>query len=190
MAGDEPPGTRACVTPWRLEQNRRSHMTGIETIRYAIQMSDWLAGQLLDDVKDAPLTQPTPRGGNHPLWVAGHLAHTVGSLFQMLTGEANPLEHWTPLFAGGTQPATDASAYPSYEEVLGQFRRLRAQNLKRLESMSDADLEKPAPFFGTVGKACVGLALHVMLHLGQVADTRRVLGRTPLINAAPPEAAM
>lgn len=35
---------------------------------------------MIEDMKDAPLTFPTPKGGNHPLWVLGHLAYSEGSL--------------------------------------------------------------------------------------------------------------
>lgn len=160
-------------------------MRATEIVRNAMQMGEKLATTMLDDMRDAPLTQPTPKGGNHPLWVAGHLALAEGSLFHMLSGEPNPFERWAPLFAGGTEPTADASRYPAYDEVLAGFRRLRAANLKRLDGMDDAALDRPEPTFGTIGKACTAIAMHAMLHLGQVADARRVLGRKPFLSGPP-----
>ena len=53
-------------------------MNRIELIRWALKMTDDATAQLVEDMRDAPLTQPTPGGkgggGNHPLWVLGHLA--------------------------------------------------------------------------------------------------------------------
>jgi hypothetical protein len=164
-------------------------MNAIDVVRNALQMSDKLANTMLEDMRDAPLTQPTARGGNHPLWVIGHLALTEGRLHQMLSGEPNPLDHWSGLFDGGTEPGTDASRYPAFDEVLGKYRQLRAANLKKLDGMDDAGLDRPQRNFGTVGKALTAIAMHQMLHLGQVADARRVAGRKPFFSG-PPEPTM
>jgi hypothetical protein len=164
-------------------------MNAIDVVRNALQMSDKLANTMLEDMRDAPLTQPTARGGNHPLWVIGHLAITEGQLHHMLSGEPNPVEHWSGLFAGGTEPSTDASRYPAFDQVLGKYRQLRAANMKRLDGMDDAALDRPARAFGTVGKALTAIAMHQMLHLGQVADARRTAGRKPFFSG-PPEPTM
>jgi len=164
-------------------------MKAIEVVRHALEMGDKLANTFLEDMRDNPLTQPTARGGNHPLWVVGHLAYTEGQLYQLLSGERNPVEQWSNLFAGGTEPTSDASRYPAFGDVLAKYRQLRAGTLKRLEGLDDAALDRPAPSFGTVGKALTAIAMHQMLHLGQVADARRVAGRTPFFSG-PPEPKM
>jgi hypothetical protein len=161
-------------------------MNAIDVVRNALQRSDQLANAMFEDMRDVPLTQPTARGGNHPLWVIGHLTHAEGQLHQVLLGEPNPVEHWSNLFAGGTEPATDASRYPAFAEVLGKYRQLRAVTMKKLESLDDAALDRPTRTFGTVGKALTAIAMHQMLHLGQVADARRTMGRKPF-SSGPPE---
>jgi len=110
-------------------------------------------------------------------------------LHQLLSGEPNPVEQWSDLFAGGTEPSADASRYPAFDEELGKYRHLRAANMKRLDSMDDAALDRPARAFGTVGKALTAIAMHQMLHLGQVADARRTAGRKPFFSG-PPEPTM
>jgi hypothetical protein len=50
-------------------------MTAIEVIRTAMAMSEKSTMSLIEDMRDAPLTQPTSRGGNHPLWVLGHITY-------------------------------------------------------------------------------------------------------------------
>src|SRR5207248_5467326 len=49
-------------------------MKTVEFIRMSLDMSAAMTMGLIDDMKDQPLTFPTPKGGNHPLWVMGHLA--------------------------------------------------------------------------------------------------------------------
>src|SRR5262245_18995683 len=117
-------------------------MQAIELVRWTLQTTDRLTSKLVEDMRDAPLTQPTSRGGNHPLWILGHLALVEGAIPQILLGKDNPVEHWSPLFGMGTQPTTDANAYPAFEDVLGTYRDLRAKNLELLDEIGDAGLDR------------------------------------------------
>jgi hypothetical protein len=164
-------------------------MKAIDLIRWALRMADGLTSRLVEDMRGAPLTQPTPRGGNHPLWVLGHLALVEGAIPQILLGEPNPVEHWRPLFGQGSQPSADPGAYPPFDDVLGTYRDLRAKNLARLDAIGDEGLDQapmaaPPGFeeeFRTFGRTFLTIAQHQMLHLGQIADARRAAGRTPLL---------
>ena len=66
-------------------------MKAIDLIRQALQICDRAVIGLAEDMRDSPLTQPTPRGGNHPLWVLGHITFVEGNLPHILTGEPHPL---------------------------------------------------------------------------------------------------
>jgi hypothetical protein len=167
-------------------------MKAIELVRWALERADGLTSKLVEDMRDASLTQPTSSGGNHPLWILGHLALVEGSLPKILFGEANPVEHWGPLFAPGTQPMTDATSYPSFDEVLATYRDLRAKNLGLLDEIGDAGLDRapkavPPGFedeMRTIGRTFLTIAQHQMLHLGQITDARRAAGRKPLFRRA------
>lgn len=161
-----------------------------DMIRFALSLSrDW-AAQQVTDLADAPMTSPTPAGGNHPTWVVGHMALSEAGLLAMITGEPNPLEHWQPLFSGGTTPSRDASAYPAYSEVRAAYEQARARTLAYLDALTDADLTRgpravPAelaqdPSFASVGRLLLFIAVHQMAHFGQLADARHALGRAPL----------
>jgi hypothetical protein len=164
-------------------------MKTIDLVRGAMHMADKVTARLADDMRDAPLTRPTGRGGNHPLWLLGHLAVVEGAIPQVVFGEPNPVGHWEKLFGQGTTPSDDAAAYPDYEEVLGTYRDLRKKNLARLEAIGEAGLdEAPAavpPGFEdemrTVGQTYLTIAMHQMIHYGQLADARRAAGRQPFI---------
>jgi hypothetical protein len=163
-------------------------MRAIDAIRFAMEMSHQATMRLIEDMRDAPLTPPTARGGNHPLWVLGHLTLVEGSVPQVLFGERNPVERWAPLFGPGTEPTDDASAYPAFDEVLRTYHDLRARNMKLLEDLGESALDRPtkAPPPGledvlrTVGLTFLTFALHQMNHRGQVADARRAAGRKPI----------
>jgi hypothetical protein len=162
-------------------------MKEIDLIRWTLRKTDeWTVGAA-EDMRDAPLTQPTARGGNHPLWLLGHLAVVEGSIPQILFGEPNPVELWRPLFGQGTRPTTEAGAYPPFDEVLATYRDLRAKNLARLEEIGEEGLDlAPAavpPGFEdemrTRGHTLLVIALHQMSHLGQLTVARRAAGREP-----------
>jgi hypothetical protein len=69
---------------------------------------------------------------------------------------------------------------------------LRQRNLNLLESLSEADLDKPVKAppkgrereFATFGSTFLVLALHQAMHRSHVTDALRAAGRTALATAA------
>ena len=167
-------------------------MKSIELLRWSMKMTDEALAHLVEEMREAPLTQPTSRGGNHPLWVVGHLAVLEGSIPGILLGAEggeNPVEHWRPLFGTGTEAKPDGGLYPAFDEVLSKFRALRQRNLSLLERFGEAGLDDrpkavPPGFEDamiSVGHTYLLLCLHQMVHYGQVADARRAAGLKPLV---------
>lgn len=168
-------------------------MKAIDLIRWAMQLTEQGTAAMVAELRNAPLTQPTPGakggGGNHPLWTLGHLCVIEGGIPHILLGQPNPVEHWKPLFAAGTQPTTDARAYPSFDEVLRTYRELRARNLKLLDEIGESGLDRapknvPPGFedaMTSFGRTFLLTALHNMVHYGQIADARRVAGLKPML---------
>ena len=168
-------------------------MQAIELIRWAMQLTDEGTAALVADMRDCPLTPSTPGAkggdGNHPIWLLGHLAFIEGDIPRTLLGEPNRVAHWAELFAPGTQPRADADGYPSFDEVLNTYRDLRKRNLKLLDEIGEAGLDRipkaPPPGFEdvmkTFGHTFLLITLHNMVHYGEIADARRVAGRKPLM---------
>jgi hypothetical protein len=164
-------------------------MNAIDHIKMSLEMSKgWVMG-LAADAESVAMTAPTPNGGNHPLWCVGHLAFAEGNLVhKYIKGEANPLAEWEELFGRGSTPIDDASKYPSFQELMGKFEAVRADTMALLDTLTDADLDKPthvegemAEFFGTVGKCLAVIPIHCGFHGGQIADARRAAGKPPLM---------
>jgi uncharacterized damage-inducible protein DinB len=168
-------------------------MKAMELVRWAMRMTEQGTAALVADMRDEPLTCATPgaRGGdgNHPIWLLGHLAYIEGAVQHVLLGESNPVEQWGPLFAPGTRATQDAGKYPTFDEVLGKYRELRAANLRMLEALGEAGLDRPPKWvppgfedsMKTAGQTLLLICLHNMVHYGQIADARRVAGRKPLM---------
>lgn len=166
-------------------------MKATDLIRDQIETCKRMTVGLLADMLDAPLTFPTPHGGNHPTWVAGHLVYAESNLIRhVLYGETNPLLEWKALFGGGSEPTDDAGKYPPLGDLLGKWDEVRTHTLQVLSKLTDVDLDKPSAsppqgredFFGTFGKVFSVVAMHPMMHRGQVADARRALGRERLMS--------
>jgi hypothetical protein len=163
-------------------------MKTVDFIRMGLEFGGTRVLELIDDVKDQPFTFPTPKGGNHPLWILGHLAWAEGFLLQVMLDRPNPLAHWKELFGPGSEPTADATRYPSFEEARKLFLEQRAKTLSLLNELTDADLDRPSkgcppdfvPVLGTYGQCFLMLVLHPQMHRGQVTDARRALGRKPL----------
>ena len=147
----------------------------------------WMEALLADLEEGDLVAAPTVKGGNHPLWVIGHLTVSEASIVSgMIKGEEPQLSaEWGSLFGMGSQPVSDASQYPTKTELLEALETVRAQTLDLLARLADADLDKPsatAPnqeLFGTVGRCLATLLNHQTFHVGQIADARRALGRKP-----------
>ena len=166
-------------------------MNAIDVIKLSLENSrGWTMG-LFMDIKDQPMVQATSSGGNHPMWLLGHIVHSESNLLDgFIQGKPNRFPELESNFAMGTSPSTDASEYPSMDELFAIWDEVRAATIEYLNSLSDADLDKPShapeafsPGFATVGGCFTGICIHASFHAGQVADCRRAAGRTPLFAA-------
>ena len=164
-------------------------MTSIDFLKMSLAVSnDWIFG-LAKDMADAPLTLPTPKGGNHPLWCVCHLAYSEANFVSVLVkGEKHPFPEWEEIFKPGSEVSNDAAKYPSYEEALKKLEEVRAATLTFLETLTEADLDKPShaegemkEWFGTVGVCLSIIPIHFAFHGGQIADARRAAGRPPMM---------
>jgi hypothetical protein len=163
-----------------------------DAIRFALTVSNGAVLNVIDEMSGAATTFPTPNGGCHPLWVLGHLTLVEGMVPEILFGEKNAAGEWQPYFGENSEPVADAKAYPPFAEVREKYRQLRERNLKLLESLSEADLDRPTKTppkgrekeFATYGQSFLVLALHQAMHRGNVTDARRAAVRTALATQA------
>jgi uncharacterized damage-inducible protein DinB len=164
-------------------------MSTVKYLRHGLETSRMMILKLIDDMKDAPLQMPTSNGGNPPLWILGHLTYAESNIIEhIIKGNENPLIKWKETFGAQREPSANLDEYPSWSEVRAKFDEVRANTLAFVDSLSESDLssttKNPPPgreaMFGTTGACLSTAAMHTMMHYGQVADSRRMLGRKPV----------
>lgn len=162
-------------------------MTAKDVIRAALGAADMTLLSLVKDLSgDELVAQPTAAGGNHALWVLGHVGFGEEAIVRkaVLGEEAGLSEEVRKKYDMGSTPTPNAADYHGVAELLAQCAKARALTLATLEALSDEEMDAAplyaADLFKTKGGTLAFLAVHQAFHAGQVADVRRSLGKKPL----------
>jgi len=156
-------------------------------IKLCIDMGKMVTDSYLADLSDADLLKRPCPGINHIAWQIGHLIAAEHSMVNAVAPGSMP-----DLPAGFTEKHSKEMAqsdnpadFLKKDEYIQIMNAQREGTLKVLAAQSDADLDKPAPkpfdhFLGSVGALFSLQGSHWLMHHGQWAVIRRVLGRPPL----------
>jgi uncharacterized damage-inducible protein DinB len=162
-------------------------MNAHDPIREMLGTSRYVMSSYLQDLSDADLlVRPVP-GAHHAAWQLGHL---IVSERKMV--EAIAPGHGVTLPAGFEEAhpkdAGHANASPGFSKQAYQdlMQRQREKTLQALASFSAEDLSKPGPeamraYASRVGSIFSMVAGHELMHSGQIAVIRRVLGKPVVI---------
>ena len=159
-------------------------MQKIDMVRHALRMADGGFVGLVDGLREHPMARPSLAGGNHAVWTLGHVTFIELAVPGILFGRPHPKPEWASLFQMGSECLCDPARYPAFDDLLSAYRSARAATLALLDSVGDARLADPpaAPPPGfeaemaTVGQTLQVIAMHQMMHMGQLADVRRAVG--------------
>jgi DinB family protein len=141
----------------------------------------------LADLTDAEiLVRPVP-GTNHIAWQLGHLISAEHDMMEAVRPKSMPElpSGFREKHKKETATSDDPKAFFTKAQYVEAVNKQRAGTLALLETMSDAELDQPAPealksFLKTVGEAFTMQGTHWVMHAGQWAVVRRKLGRPPL----------
>ena len=141
--------------------------------RLDVPLSDWFA---------------MPGGVSHVAWQVGHVAMAEYRLclerLRPRTAEDGALisDEFLKMFGREALPS-DVTGFTA-EEIRAVFDRVHARVMEELPSYPDADLDlaplRPHPLFTTRIAGLRYAPLHEMIHCGQVAMIRRLLGMKPI----------
>jgi DinB superfamily len=144
---------------------------------------------LLSDVDPADWFRMPSEGVTHVAWQVGHLAFAEYRLVLERVRGVRPADAallppaYFPLFGRDSTPDPDPAKYPSASEIRAVFDRVHEQVLHDLAGHPEADLDAPVltPHRLTKTKREVlsWCSHHEMVHAGQIALLRRLLGRRP-----------
>ncbi len=163
-------------------------MHSIEFIVRSLNASGEMLKMTLADMSDADLlTRPCP-SANHPLWQLGHLCVAETNLLNGFKPNCMPElpSGFADRFANKkTNNIDDPKLLATKQQVVDLFVKTRQATIAAVQTLSESDLDKPAPeqfrkFFATIGDLVNLQTTHVMMHLGQIQVARRKLGKPVL----------
>jgi len=156
----------------------------------SMQFARGYTRQLLNGIgPDEWFWQPK-EGVTHLAWQAAHLAVAeYGLAIKRLRGEKPDDEQVIPgvfltRFGRSSVPDPDLASNPSVREILAVMDRVHDEAIRELSHYTDADLdvpsEPPHPAFTTKLGALGWCSQHELIHAGQIALLRRLMGKPPL----------
>lgn len=159
-------------------------MNAKDALRLSIDAGTTVSMGYLSDLTDAELmTRPCP-GCNHLNWQLGHLIKAENHHLSVIAPElSKPLPAgFAEKYTNETAGIDDPAAFCTKAELLRVAGEQRAATLSALEKIDDAELEKPSGIEYAPTKAAVFTlqGTHWLMHAGQWAVARRLLGRPPL----------
>ena len=163
-------------------------MNSLQAIKNSIQTADMVCGAYLEDLTDEEMMKRPHPKCNHINWQVGHLIASDNMMANgCLPGTLPDLpEGFADKYSKETIGNDDQSAFHTKSELMDVYKKQRELVLAKLDSMSEADLDQPAPesmqaYAPTVGAALNMLGGHWMMHAGQWVVVRRELGRDIVI---------
>jgi len=160
-------------------------------LQEALEQIDFARRYTLERIETVPLAEwftITPGGVSHIAWQVGHLASSEYRLCLERLRVRTPADEllipdaFLQMFGREALPANVTGYFA--KEIRDVHTRVHARVLDELRSYPDADLDlpplKPHPLFNTRIAGLRYAPLHEMIHCGQIAMIRRMLGQNPL----------
>lgn len=177
-------GARPAVSDCRKGAEMTRLQSAIDQIRFA----RWYTLRLLDATRPADWFQ-MPQGVSHIAWQVGHPAMAEYRLvLERVRGIRSSDEEIVPasfiqLFLRESVPR-ERSQYPEGAEIRRLFERVHEQVLLELPGVPESEWDMPVltphAFVKTKLEAVMWCGQHQLVHAGQIALLRRLLGYAPV----------
>ena len=170
-----------------IKNEKETPLTLKERMQQALETSRGFTERLLADfdTPDQWLTTGV-EGGNHPLWIAGHLAVADNAFVNLVSADrSQPRESYRKWFGKGSRPLHAIDEYDAPPEILEYMRERRSTLLNVLADMPEERFNTPLPenspkIMHDFGSVFHMAAWHEALHAGQLTVIRRCLGLGPV----------
>jgi DinB superfamily len=167
-----------------------SSSSRLESTVNRIRGSRIFTKQFLGDLTDAEWFWSPPQYTTHMAWQVGHITVAQYSLcLRRVRGRTKADESlisdaFIEAFKLGSKPVAEPENNPPLDEIRRVFDAVHQQSVDELAGRSEAELDEPLaephPRFKTKFGAVEFSALHEMVHAGQIAMLRRLMGKPPL----------
>lgn len=162
-------------------------MDSRSALKAGIASGNMITQSYLGDLTDADLLVRPADGTNHIAWQLGHLIQSEHQMMSLLRPGSMPElpAGFAAKYSKETAKSDNPKDFLTKDQYLQLANAQREGTLTLLATMSDADLDQPAPeplrhFLHTVGDVFSMQGTHWVMHAGQWAIIRRKLGRPPL----------
>jgi uncharacterized damage-inducible protein DinB len=161
-------------------------MNAQKVLKETMSLSRFLMGLYLSDFTEADLLTRPSDAGNTLAWQIGHLIVSEHNMLNGIKPGASPALPSGFAEAHSKETARGDGPFASKAVYLAAMEAQRAATLAAIDTLSEADLDQPAPeamrsYAPTVGAVFIMIGGHETLHAGQVAVARRSLGKPVLI---------
>jgi hypothetical protein len=146
--------------------------------------------RFLTDLTDAEWFWTPSEYTTHIAWQVGHITTAqYGLCLRRVRGRTKEDESlisdaYIEAFSIGSKPVADPKEYPLLDEIKQVLEAVIERTVSELSKRSDAELEvpleQPHPVFKTKLGAVEFAPQHEMVHAGQIAMLRRLMGKPPL----------
>jgi hypothetical protein len=157
-------------------------MNAKDVMNHAYGLSEHILNSYLGDLNDADLLLRPVDGQNHIAWQLGHLISSERMMVEgVKPGSCPPLpDGFDENHNKDASTSDDSRKFFPKQKYLELFQAQRAATRKVLDSLGDADLDKPGPerirqIAPTVGAMFGLLGEHVLMHVGQFVSVRKKL---------------
>ncbi|MBL8849051.1 MAG: DinB family protein [Planctomycetaceae bacterium] len=155
-----------------------------DALKLSIDMGRIIASGYLEDLSDDDLMRRPHPKCNHIKWQLGHLIAGEHDMIETVAPGSMPRlpAGFAERYTKETAASDDPAKFDSKADLLQQFEAQRAGTLAALAKTSDADFDKETgvSYAPTVGAMYELQGSHWVMHAGQWAVVRRMLGRAPL----------
>jgi hypothetical protein len=162
-------------------------MNAHDALKITMQMGHGVCTGYLADLTDADLMRRAAPGINHINWQVGHLILSdYNHISDILPGVLPPLpKDFARIYSRETVGSDDPKAFLDKATLMKTLEEQRAAIMKALDSLSESDLDRPAPEkhlqYAKNWAALFELAgSHWLMHCGQWAVVRRQMGKPAL----------
>jgi hypothetical protein len=163
-------------------------MTAKDVLKSHMDMAQMVLTRYLADLSDADLMRRPAPTANHLAWQLGHLINSENGLVNMVCPGVSPAlpAGFADQHGKGATGIDDPGRFLTKQQYLELFAKQREATKTALAGLADADLDKPGPdamkrLCPTVGSVFVLIGNHPMMHAGQFATVRRILGKPIVI---------
>jgi hypothetical protein len=162
--------------------------TANDVIAHSLSTAQGMLHRFVDDLKPEEFLHRTTDKANCTAWLIGHLTLTyrkAAASFGVMPAELPPLPEGYEKQFSREEGCPQAQQFGDVTRLMPLFdahSRLLIEAVKRLPAERlDTPSERQHPLFKTAGEFANFMAMHVMLHVGQITLIRRSLGRPPVV---------